>query len=103
MKSELNGVCYIFVFGCRPVVKHLTNPMELVLREKPPLAQLLIRISQYFTESEGSLLCSYKHSTGSCPEPDESMSCHPTLSNLTSIFLSVGRLSKESAEVGDLV
>jgi hypothetical protein len=42
-----------------------------LLLEKPPVAQLLRKISQQFMESEGSLPFSQEPATGPYPEPDE--------------------------------
>jgi hypothetical protein len=62
-------------------------------------------------ESEGSLSCSQKPSTGPYPEPDQSSPYHPILSllkiifhvqNLISIFFSLGRLSRLSVQVWGL-
>jgi hypothetical protein len=45
-------------------------------------------LSQYFTEPEGSLLCSQEPFTGSYPEPEQSNPHNPILSLQTILILS---------------
>jgi hypothetical protein len=68
------------------------------------------RISQHFMEPEGSLPCSHEPSTVPYPDPDQSSPYRLIVSkiihtacvhvpSLISIFLNLGRLSRESLEV----
>jgi hypothetical protein len=77
--STLNSTIHFGTGGDRvePCIFFCNLPLWLFLRSRQSLSYL--RISQNFTEPDGSLSCSQEPSTSSYPEPDQSSPYHPIL------------------------